>query len=103
MIVRVSTFKAKPMSDVDELHAARDEGIYALKRAKGLRFRHFFGFKDAAGDQWGGSITIWDDDASNEQYESDGDNKLKGHWNDQEFKDQRPSGTAPSVYTFSIH
>jgi hypothetical protein len=96
MIVRVTTFKAKPGADVDQLHAARDEGMHALKKAPGLRFRHFFGFKDADGVQRGGTITIWDDNT----HQNNGHNKLKSHWSDAEFKDERDGDV--DVQTFNI-
>jgi hypothetical protein len=90
MIMRVSAFKAKPGADVDELHSARDEAIAALRRAPGLRYRHFFGFKDADGQQWGASITIWDGDASHPEYVNAGHDSIHAHWNDEKFKQQRP-------------
>jgi hypothetical protein len=98
MKVRVATFKAKANPDIDKLHAARDDGIYATKSQPGLRFRHFFGFKDANGQQWGGSITIWDDPSDGSDYESDGDTKLKGHWSDADFQGQRDGNVKVNVF-----
>lgn len=96
MIVRVTTFKAKAGADVNQLHTARDKGIDAVRTEPGLLFRHFFGFKDADGAQCGGSITIWDDDIN----QNNGHKKLKGHWADAEFKDQRDGDV--DVQTFKI-